>query len=172
MASVISLRRSHADPVVQPNLRLVGDRTNRAEAPVGAPDESPRSAVIACLTARSSSNGDLLRKARLAARENDGELYAVLVDSPRTRLGRVQAGALLDDVILASYLGAKIVWMKSSDVVSELIEFGRLSRVGRIFVARNQPRGLLLAFGRSVYSDLLSRAEGFRIDVVGLDRRN
>jgi len=62
--------------------------------------------------------------------------------------------------------------MKSSDVVSELIEFGRLSRVGRIFVARNQPRGLLRAFGRSVYSDLLSRAEGFRIDVVGFDRRN
>lgn len=171
MASVISLRRSHADPV-RPELRLVENRTNRLGAPVGTPGQSSKSAVIACLTAGSSSNGDLLRKARRAARENNGELYAVLVDSPRTSFGRVQASALLDDVILASYLGAKIVWLKSSDVVSELIEFGRLSRVGRIFVARNQPRGLLLAFGRSVYSDLLSRAEGFRIDVVGLDRRN
>jgi K+-sensing histidine kinase KdpD len=172
MASVISLRRSHTDPVAQPNLRLVEDRTNRVEAPVGTPGESPKTAVIACLTARSASNGDLLRKARRAARENDGELYAVLVDSPRTRLGRVQAGALLDDVILASYFGARIVSLKSSDVVGELIEFGRQSRVGRIFVARNQPRPHLRAFGRSVYSDLLSRAEGFRIDVVGLDRKN
>src|ERR1700683_147574 len=136
MASVISLRRSHADPV-RPELRLVENRTNRLEAPIGTPGQSSKSAVIACLTAGSSSNGDLLRKARRAARENNGELYAVLVDSPRTSFGRVQAGTLLDDVILASYLGAKIVWLKSSDVISELTGSGGHCGAARSLLVRN-----------------------------------
>ena len=42
---------------------------------------------MACLSARGSSNGELLRKASAAAREHDGEFYAVFVDSPRTRFG-------------------------------------------------------------------------------------
>ncbi|MGC1401116.1 hypothetical protein, partial [Candidatus Binatus sp.] len=93
-------------------------------------------------------------------------------DSPHTRFGRVEAGTLLDDVIRASYFGAKIVRLKSSDVVGELIQFGRQSRVGRIFITRTQPRPFLRAFGRSIYSELLSRSEGFRIDVIGFERAN
>jgi len=173
MACVISLRRSHADPMAQPGLRLVeSDRTNRVEPSARAPHELPKTAVVACLSSRSPGNGDLLDKARRAARENKGEFYAVLVDSPRSRFGRVQAGTLVDEVILASYFGAKIIRLKSSDVVGELIEFARQFRVGRIFVSRNQPRPFFRRFGRSTYSDLLSRGEGFHIDVVGFDRRN
>jgi K+-sensing histidine kinase KdpD len=159
MASVIPFRRSHDEPTTQPSLRLV-------------PTELPKTAVIACLTAGSSRNSDLLGKARRAAQASDGEFYAVLVDSPHTRFGRVQAATLLDDVILASYFGAKIVRLKSSDAVGELIQFGRQSRVGRIFIARSQPRSFLRAFGRNVYSELLSRGEGFRIEVVGFDGGN
>jgi K+-sensing histidine kinase KdpD len=118
------------------------------------------------MTPRSSCNAELLRKAQLAARESGGAFYAVLLDSPRTRFGKVQADAL-DDVILASYFGAKIVWLKSSDAVGELIQFAKKTQAGRIFVARNQPHLLLRAFGRSVYSELLNRAKGLRIDVVG-----
>jgi K+-sensing histidine kinase KdpD len=161
MASVIPFRRSHDEPMAQPSLRLVPSVS-----------ELPKTAVIACLTANSFGNSEVLRKARHAAQESDGEFYAVLVDSPHARFGRVQSGRLLDDVILASYFGAKIVWLKSADVVGELIQFGRQSRVGRIFIARSQPRPFLRAFGRSIYSELLSRAEGFRIEVIGFDCRN
>ncbi len=115
------------------------------------------------MTPRSSCNADLLRKAQLAARESGGAFYAVLLDSPRTRFGKVQADAL-DDVILASYFGAKIVWLKSSDVVDELLRFARKTETGRIFVARRQPHPFLRPFGRSVYSQLLDRAEGVRIE--------
>jgi K+-sensing histidine kinase KdpD len=154
--------RSHflADSIAQPNLRLVtNDPSHRA-----------KTAVMACLTDNSSGNSELLRKASAAARENGGEFYAVLADSPRGRFGNARVHTLIDDAILASYLGAKITWLESSDVVGELLQFARQSGIGRIFVARNQPAPLSRLFGHTVCSELLSRARGFRIDVVGFKR--
>ena len=127
---------------------------------------------MACLTLSSSGNSELLRKASAAAHENDGEFYAVLADSPRTRFGKGRVRTLIDDAILASYLGAKIVLLESFDVVGELLRFAQQSDIGRIFVARNRPAPLAGLFGRTVCSELLSRARGFRIDVVGFESRN
>lgn len=172
MSGIISSRpHSRAESIGQPNLRLVtSDRSHQA---IARPSEqSPKTAVMACLTARSSGNSELLRKASAAARGRDGEFYAVLVDSPRTRFSHARVGTLIDDAILASYLGARIVWLESSDVVVELLQFARQSRIGRIFVARNRPAPFSRLFGRTVCSDLLSRAEGFRIDVIGFEREN
>ena len=126
---------------------------------------------MACLSAHGSSNGELLRKASAAARENDGQFYAVFVDSPRTRFGNADVQPLIEDTILASYLGARIVWLESSDVVGALLQFASQSGIGRVFITRNRPAVFPRPFGRSVYSDLLSRANGLRIDVVGFSRR-
>jgi K+-sensing histidine kinase KdpD len=128
--------------------------------------------VIACLSANGSGNGELLRRASAAAREQTGQFYAVFVDSARTRFGNADVQALMEDAILASYLGARIIWLKSSDVVGELLRFASQSRVGRVFVTRNRPALFPRLFGRAVYSDLLSRANGLRIDVVGFERGN
>lgn len=125
---------------------------------------------MACLSARGSSNGELLRRASAVAREHDGQFYAVFVDSPRTRFGNAEVKALIEDVILASYLGARIVWLESSDMVGALLQFASQSRVGRVFVTRNRPSQFPLLFRRAVYPDLLSRANGLRIDVVGFER--
>jgi K+-sensing histidine kinase KdpD len=163
MAAIIPSRsRSHTDSIAQPQLRLVtNDPSNRA-----------KTAVMACLTTSSSDNHELLRKASAAARENGGEFYAVLADSPRGRFGNARVHTLIDDAILASYLGAKITWLESSDVVGELLQFARKSGIGRIFVARNRPAPLSRLFGSTVCSELLCRARGFRIDVVGFERGN
>jgi len=163
MAAIIQFRSpSHTDSIAQPNLRLVtNDLGHRA-----------KTAVMACLTARSSGNSELVRKASAAARENDGEFYAVLVDSPRTRFGNARVRTLIDDAILATYLGAKVIWLESSDVVGELLRFAQQSDIGRIFVARNRPAPLARLFGPAVCSELLSRARGFRIDVVGFESGN
>jgi K+-sensing histidine kinase KdpD len=163
MAATIQ-SRSHcrADSIAQPNLRLVTTDQSHREKP----------AVMACLTGRSSANSKLLRKAAAAARENDGEFYAVLADSPRTPFGKGRVRMLIDDAILASYLGAKVTWLESSDVVGELLQFARESDVGRIFVARSRPAPLSQLFGRTVCSELLSRARGLRIDVVGFESGN
>ena len=127
---------------------------------------------MACLVAGNSGNAELLRKASAAAREHNGELYAVVVDSHRTRFDKEQVRRLIDDAVLGKDLGAKIVWLDSSDVVGELLQVARQFRIGRIFVTRNRPTWFSRLSGRAVYSDLLSRAEGLRVDVVGFERGN
>jgi len=174
MGSVISFR-SHlrADSIAQPNLRMVGlEAVNNRQVPLQIPAESPKTAVMACLSAEGAGNTDLLHKAHSAALENGGEFYAVLLDPRRARFATAQVRKLVDDAILASYLGAKIIWLESSDVVGEMLQLARQSRVGRIFVARNHPARFFWPFGRTVYSDLLSRGEDVRIDVVGFERGN
>ena len=172
MSGIIpSQSRLRADSMAQPNLRLAdGDRRNHLRAIVRIPDESPKTAVMACLTACSSGNSELLRKASAAAREHGAEFYAVIVNSPHTRFGRAQVRELIDDIILAGYFGAKIVRLESSDVVGELLQLARQSNVGRIFITRSRPAPFSRLFGRSVYSDLLVRGKGFSIDVVGFKR--
>jgi K+-sensing histidine kinase KdpD len=123
---------------------------------------------MACLSARGPDNDELLRKASAAAREHDGQSYAVFVDSSHTRFARAQVRALLEDAILAAHLGARILWLESSDPVGELLRLAGQSGVGRIFVSPDRPVSFSQLFGRTVYSELLKRAEGFRIDVVGL----
>jgi K+-sensing histidine kinase KdpD len=169
MALVVPSRlRVPANAIGQPNLRLVARNRFR----IAESAESPKTAVTACLTARSGGNGELLRKASAAAREHDGEFYAVLAAPRRARFGKAQVRALIEDAIVASYLGAKIVWLDSSDMVGGLIEFARQARIGRIFVAPTRPAPFARIFGRTVYSELARRAEGFRVDVVGLGRGN
>ena len=159
--------------MAQPNLRLArSDRRNHLQAIVRTSDESPKTAVMACLTARSSGNGELLRKASTAAREHGAEFYAVIVNSLHTRFGKAQARALIDDKILASYFGAKIVRLESSDVVGALLQLANQSNVGRIFITRSRPAPFSRLFGRTVYSDLLVRGKGFSIDVVGFKPGN
>jgi K+-sensing histidine kinase KdpD len=171
MASIIPSRsRPRTDSIGQPNLRLVArDPSHRA---IDLLAQSSKTAVMACLTTLSSCNGELLRKASAVARENGGEFYAVLVDSPHNRFGNARVCTFIDDAILASYMGAKIIWLESSDVVGELLQFARQSGTGRIFVARNRPTPFSQLFERTICSELLSRARGFRIDVVGFERGN
>ena len=171
MAGMRTFRsRSSTDSSAQPNLRLV--TTDQASRTLDLSARSPKTAVLACLTTSSSGNSELLRKASMAARENRVEFYAVLADPQRSVFGKARVRTLIDDAILASYLGARIIWLESSDVVGELLQFARLSGIGRIFVARNRQAPLSRLIGRTVCSELLSRAQGFRIDVVGFQRGN
>ena len=84
MASIIPFKSPlRADSFPQAKLRLVANEKGM-QATARTEKQLPRTAVIACLSARGSSNGELLRKASAAAREHDGQFYAVFVDSPRT----------------------------------------------------------------------------------------
>ena len=168
MSSIISSSsQSRGDSIRRPNLRLVSADYTATEAS----RQSAKIAVIACLCAGSSYNDEVLLKASAATLERDGEFCAVVLDSPRTRFKRGQVRTLIDAAILATSLGAKIVWLDSSDQVDELLRFARQSRVGRIFLARNRPTLFARLFRRAVYSDLLRHAKGFRIDVVGFEGR-
>jgi len=163
---------TRAVPLRQPNLRLVPREPIIDPSIYRSSEKSTGTAVMACLVAGNSGNAELLRKASEAACEHNGELYAVVLDSHRTRFDKAQVHGLVDDAILGNELGAKIVWLDSSDVVGELLQVARQFRIGRIFVTRSRPGMFSRLFGRAVYSDLLTRAEGFRVDVVGFERGN
>jgi K+-sensing histidine kinase KdpD len=172
MAGIFPFKSSSQPASIsQPSLRLIaGGRGNQADAIVRAPARFTNTAVLACLTAANAGNGELLLKAHAAAREHRDRFYAAFVDSPRSRLGNAERRTLIEDAVLAGYLGAKIVWLDSSDMVGELIQVARQSGVGRIFIARARPRRFARLFRRNVYSGLLRRGAGFKIDVVGVGR--
>src|SRR5271156_4169080 len=107
--SAITSSSSRAVPIRQTNLRLVPRDSIIDPSIYRSSEKSPRTAVMACLVAGNSGNAELLRKASAAAREHNGELYAVLDDSHRTRFDKVEVRGLIDDAILGSDLGAKIV---------------------------------------------------------------
>lgn len=169
---VSSSSRLPFDSIREPNLRLVSRDRVPALVSTRVSEESAKTAVMACLSARSFGNREMLLKASAAARKHGGEFYAALIDSPHTRFGTAQGRTLIDDAILAGSLGAKIVRLDSYDIVGELLNFARHSHIGRIFVARNRLASFPRLLARTVYSDLLSRAEGIRIDVVGFERGN
>ena len=152
MSAIIPSRsRLRAGSIVQPNLRLVvSDRRNHVQTTVRTPDESLKTAAMACLTLSDSGRSELLRKPRVTEREHDGEFYATLIDSTRTEFGKAQIRTLIDDAILASYFGAKIVLRDSSDVVGALLRLARQSNVGRIFITRTRPAPFSGLFGRTV----------------------
>jgi K+-sensing histidine kinase KdpD len=134
--------------------------------------QAPKRAVMACLTANGPCNGELLRQAQAAAREQDGELYAVLVDSGSSWRRKLDTRELLDSAVVANCFGARFVPLEGSDAVGELIRYARQTNVGRIFVARDRRSRFFRPLRRTVYSDLLSRGDGFRIDVVGFENLN
>ena len=121
---------------------------------------------MAYLTPGKNGNERLLRKAKDAASESGGELIAVYIDTPRLLGGVANPRALIDDLILAGTLGARIVWLESRDPADELLKFAAKSGVSRIFVRRSEPSILR----RSDYEEVMKRGDGFRIDVVGFER--
>lgn len=170
MAAIITSRSiSRAYPIAQRRLRLIAGATQRASDP--ASEQSPKTAVLACLTAGASGNIELLRMASAAAHEHDNEFYAV-IGSSRARFRKMELRALVEDAVLASRLGAKILWLDSSEVVDGLLRLADQFRVGRIFILRRRPAPLSWLFGRTVHSGLLSRAKGVRVDVVPLERED
>lgn len=146
----------------RPNLRLV----HSERGPLLAAAKSNDHAVVAYLAPGKHGNETLLRKAMNAANELDGEFYAVYVNTPRIVGGLRNPRILIDDLVLAGVLGAKIVWLESRDPASALLGFARKSGVERIFVARSEPS----IFQHSIYRQLLDRGDGFQIDVVGFER--
>ena len=154
MAGIITSRsRLCAGTTGHRNLRLVASDCGSPLAIAGTSEQSPKTAVMACLTARSSRSNELLRRASAAAREDNGEFYALMVNS-RTRFGKVELRSLVNDAVFASHLGAKMLWLDSPDVVGSLLRLAHQLRVGRIFVVRNRPSPLSSA----VWADSLFRS--------------
>jgi K+-sensing histidine kinase KdpD len=152
-------------------LSAAAGREKREPGIVGRLVERQPKGVIAYLAATESGNEAVLRKAQLAAQKLGGRFFAVHVGSIRDRLCKRQVRALADDIVLAGVLGAKFVWLESSDPTGELLAFACRARVARILVPRAEPAHTLSMFRSSIHHDLMKRGQGLRIDVVGFERK-
>jgi two-component system, OmpR family, sensor histidine kinase KdpD len=112
----------------------------------------------------------LLRKACRIAGQLNAEWFAVHVETPRESVRKIDTrdfSRLLDNINLASDLGAETVWLKSVDIVRALLEFAREKGITKIVIGRtHQP--LWRRFLRlDVPMRLLARARGIDIEMIG-----
>ena len=79
--------------------------------------------------------------------------------------------ALLDNINVASDLGAETVWLKSDDVVKALIDFAHDKGVSKVIVGRtHQPRWRRLLRG-DVVARLVADATDLDVEIVATDER-
>ena len=99
--------------------------------------------VMVGLSANPAEAGILLRKASRIAGQLNADWYAVHIETPAESIKKISTAnfvTLLDNINLASDLGAETVWLKASDVVSAMLDFAREKGITKIIVGRtHQP---------------------------------
>lgn len=125
--------------------------------------------VMVCLSSNPRGSGELLRKAARMAARMDANWYAVHVETPAESVQKISTSdfrALLDNINLASDLGAEVVWLKAGDVVKALLDFAREKKITRIVAGRTTPTLWNRLLRRSVTNRLLSGARDYDVEVV------
>ncbi len=128
--------------------------------------------IMVGLSSNTADAGQLLRKASRIAGQLNAEWYAVHVETPGEsvrNIGTRDFVALLNNINLASDLGAETVWLKSDNVTRALIDFAHEKGVSKIVVGRtNQPFWRRLLKG-DVPAQLLARARDLDVEIVATE---
>jgi two-component system sensor histidine kinase KdpD len=125
--------------------------------------------VMVCLSSNPEGSDELLRKASRIAAQFNAEWYAVHVETPAESVQKISTAdfrALLDNINLAADLGAEVVWLKSPDVVSALVDFANEKHITKIVVGRTRPTLLNRILGRSITNRLISAAQDFDVEIA------
>jgi two-component system sensor histidine kinase KdpD len=96
--------------------------------------------VMVGLSSNPAEAGTLLRKASRIAGQLNADWYAVHVETPAESIRKIKTAdfvTLLDNINLASDLGAETVWLKADDVVKAMLDFAREKGVTKIIVGRS-----------------------------------
>jgi two-component system, OmpR family, sensor histidine kinase KdpD len=125
--------------------------------------------VMVCLSSTREGGQELLRKAGRIAAQLNADWYAVHVETPAESIQKISGvdfGNLLDNIKLATDMGAEIVWLKAPDVIKALIEFARDKAITLIVAGQTHPDVWSRIFRRSLTSRLLAEARDFNIEIV------
>lgn len=128
--------------------------------------------VMVCLSSNPEGSEELLRKAARAAAQMNADWYAVHVETPAESVQKISTAdfrALLDNINLAADLGAEVVWLKASDVISAVLDFAREKKISRIIVGRTHPTLWNRLVGKSITNRILAQARDFDVQVVALE---
>jgi two-component system, OmpR family, sensor histidine kinase KdpD len=125
--------------------------------------------LLVCLPLEPHAAEGLLCKGWREAGAHDAVWYAVHVETPPESLRKVsprEFRALLDNINLASDLGAEIIWIKSSDVARAITEFAHEKRIAKIILKRPRYRFWSQLYHHSLAEKLIYRARNFDVEVV------
>ncbi len=129
--------------------------------------------IMVGLSSNAADTGQLLRRASRIAGQLNAEWYAVHIETPSEsvkNIGTSDFVALLNNINLASDLGAETVWLKSDDVVKAIIDFARDKGVSKVIVGRtHQPRWRRWLKG-DVPARLVSDAGDLDVEIVATEQ--
>jgi two-component system sensor histidine kinase KdpD len=129
--------------------------------------------IMVGLSSNPGDTGQLLRRASRIAGQLNAEWYAVHIETPSEsvkNIGTSDFVQLLNNINLASDLGAETVWLKSDDVVKALIDFARDKGVSKVIVGRtHQPRWRRWIKG-DVPARLVSDARDLDVEIVATEQ--
>ena len=130
--------------------------------------------IMVGISSNAADTGQLLRKASRIAGQLNAEWFAVHIETPSEsvkNIGTRDFVALLDNINVASDLGAETVWLKSDDVVRALIDFAHDKGVSKVIVGRtHRPRWRRWLKG-DVPARLVADARDLDIEIVATDER-
>src|ERR1700678_3936232 len=130
--------------------------------------------IMVGVSSNASDTGQLLRKASRIAGQLNAEWFAVHIETPSEsvkNIGTRDFVALLDNINVASDLGAETVWLKSDDVVKALIDFAHDKGVSKVIVSRtHQPRWRRWLKG-DVVARLVADATDLDVEIVATEER-
>jgi two-component system, OmpR family, sensor histidine kinase KdpD len=130
--------------------------------------------IMVGVSSNASDTGQLLRKASRIAGQLNAEWYAVHIETPAEsvkNIGTSDFVALLDNINVASDLGAETVWLKSDDVVKALIDFAHDKGVTKVIIGRtHQPRWRRWLRG-DVPARLVASATDLDVEILATDER-
>ena len=130
--------------------------------------------IMVGISSNAADTGQLLRKASRIAGQLNAEWFAVHIETPAEsvkNIGTRDFVALLNNINVASDLGAETVWLKSDDVVKALIDFAHDKGVSKVIVGRtHQPRWRRWLKG-DVVARLVADARDLDVEIVATEER-
>ncbi len=135
-----------------------------------------RARVVEKIMVGLSSNPDegakLLRKACRVATQLSADWYAVHIETPAESVKKIRTGdfvALLDNINLASDLGAETVWLKAADPVTGMLGYARDNCISKIILGRSHQPRWRRVLRRDVTARIIASAPDIDVEILGDD---
>jgi two-component system, OmpR family, sensor histidine kinase KdpD len=126
--------------------------------------------VMVGLSSNPEDGKRLLQKAARIAGQLNADWYAVHVETPGESVRKIDTRnfvALLDNINLASELGAETVWLKSVNPVKAMLDFAHEHGVEKIIIGRTHQPFWRRWLRKDVTERFLAEAKDVDIEIVG-----
>lgn len=128
--------------------------------------------IMVGLSSNPSDGGALLRKASRVAGQLNADWFAVHVETPSEsvrKIGTRDFVTVLDNINLASDLGAETEWLKADDIVKGMLNFAREKGITKVIVGRTHQPLWRRWLRKDVPMRLISEGRDLDVEIVADD---